>query len=345
MGSFDNKPKCSCIKCKKEFYVGMLNQHKISCDKKVEAEKERFKNLILNDDYVICPICNKKLLEINSDHLRTHNISKDDYDKQYPSFPRLSKKGKEGKNHFKGGVSEELSLKLKKSHTIEGYIEKYGEEEGKERYYLSKKRKSYSHTDEYYYERYGDEALSIKENHIKSKTITLENLIKKYGEEEGTKKYIKKVEKGRFARTLKGYQNRYGKEDGYLLWKERNDNHSRKISKTKHLEYYNKIDEYYFLIEKFSRLSYNYFIEEIDPFKQRSRQFHLDHRVSRCYGFVNKIHPVIIASKYNLEIKLASENCSKQEKIDLDPSILIEKVLNDEFYIKILKESDFDFNT
>ncbi len=51
-----------------------------------------------------CPICNKKLTQMNNTHLKTHNLTFDEFKKMYPSFPsrkiihRQSKMGDYHKN-------------------------------------------------------------------------------------------------------------------------------------------------------------------------------------------------------------------------------------------------------
>ena len=81
-----------------------------------------------NIDFIICPICNKKLKEINNAHLNIHNLTADQFDKHYPNNKRLSESV--DKNNFKN-LTKEISDKLKKSHTLENYINKYGDENGR----------------------------------------------------------------------------------------------------------------------------------------------------------------------------------------------------------------------
>jgi len=46
----------------------------------------------------------------------------------------------------------------------------------------------------------------------------------------------------------------------------------------------------------------------------KEESYHLDHKISQKYGFMNSILPEIIGSIYNLEFIDARMNCSKQEK-------------------------------
>jgi len=117
--------KVLCEHCSKEYYECIINNHKIKCEKKKIINEEKFKNQTINVDYVICPICNEKLKEINNVHLKYHNMTPPEFDKTYPNNKRISKKCLEKKNHFKN-LTEDMSNKLKYSHTIEAYIEKHG---------------------------------------------------------------------------------------------------------------------------------------------------------------------------------------------------------------------------
>lgn len=343
MSYFKDKPKCSCIKCKKEFFVGMLNQHTKSCDKLIEKDNTKFLNLVLWQDFVQCGICGKLLKENNNAHIiKLHNYSIAEYDLNYPNHPRISIKGKISKNNFVGGVSEELSNKLKYSHTLDGYIEKYGEDIGAIRYNASKTNKSYVKTKQSYKERYGDNWKDVYDNHNKSKGYNLEKYILKYGEIEGTLKYNKKCMTAGFRMTLDGYIERYGDIDGYLKWKDKNDLISQGNSRLDKNQV-NKIDEYYCMVNRLTRKIYDEFKYVIDPNNIRSVDFHLDHRVSKCYGFMNKIHPIYIASLYNLEMKSRHENCKKQEDNDMCPLRLQQSVDADRYYINIFNEYKFNF--
>lgn len=70
---------------------------------------------------------------------------------------------------------------------------------------------------------------------------------------------------------------------------------------------------------------YKTYIDIVDPLKLRGDNFHLDHKVSRVYGFMNKVHPKIIGDITNLEILSAHDNIAK----NLNNSIPISKLLED----------------
>lgn len=134
--------------------------------------------------------------------------------------------------------------------TLPFYIDKYGEKEGTSRYLEKNSKlsigaetlKRNGHSD--------DEIKAIREQHAKKSLITLESLIEKYGEEEGSKRYDIRIEKSKqtskrrkeywlnlgmteeqaelevknyqSTSTLEKYIMRYGEEDGYKKYKDVN---------------------------------------------------------------------------------------------------------------------------
>ena len=89
---------------------------------------------------------------------------------------------------FAFNIPQKISQSIKKKYALsEGlFIKKYGEEEGKRRWesYLEKQKITKSR--EYMINKYGENNVS-KIN--KSKSVNLDNLIKKYGEEEGKRRW------------------------------------------------------------------------------------------------------------------------------------------------------------
>jgi hypothetical protein len=65
-------------------------------------------------------------------------------------------------------------------------------------------------------------------------------------------------------------------------------------------------------------------INILENINLRSKDYHLDHMVSKCYGFNNKISPSIIGSIHNLKIISAHENLSKQKNCSIDISELLD---------------------
>ena len=82
---------------------------------------------------------------------------------------------------------------------------------------------------------------------------------------------------------------------------------------------YNK---YCMLVDKETRLSLQF--NQLQNMHQRGVDFHLDHMISKCFGFNNNILPYVIGSIHNLKIIPASENLSKQRKCSISLDQLIQ---------------------
>ena len=77
-----------------------------------------------------------------------------------------------------------------------------------------------------------------------------------------------------------------------------------------------------------SNKTYNLYKSEIDPNNLRGKMYHLDHKVSIIFGFINGISEEILSSKENLEIIPAKENMKKHGKC----SITLEELINDKLH-------------
>lgn len=104
----------------------------------------------------------------------------------------------------------------------ESFINKYGEEEGKKRWneYVEKER--YTKSFEYMCEKHGFTKESYEEFN-KSRACTLENMISRYGEKEGLKRWNAYVERQRYTTSKEYFIETYGEEEGLLKWEEFED--------------------------------------------------------------------------------------------------------------------------
>lgn len=288
-------------------------------------------NLILDIDYVICPICGKFFREINKDHLKLHNLTIKEYEKLYPNN-RISQKTRKQKDTLTSRMTEELSNKLKKSHTLEGYIEKYGKEEGLIKYNQRSENMRYAKTLDYCIEKYGEEGKKFFEENNRKKGLIFikENFIEKYGEERYN--YWRYTSK-----TYEGYVKKYGKEEGLKRWMVKNKN----ISKSHciiPLDLYEEYQQYKKMVSHYTNISITHFgLKNIEK-RGRKQYYDLDHKVSQSYGFLNKIDPMIIGSIYNLEIITRFDNNKKHEKCSMNPKKLIKLVEIDDFYQSMKNE-------
>ena len=319
------------------------NQNKKFCSPNCRARNSSQKKIIGIEgvDYVICKICGLKFKEINADHLFLHNISKECYDELYGN--RTSLKTKERKNTLERLLTPEFSKKLSYSHTINNYIEKYGEEKGVAKHKERNNNMQKCKTLEYYVEKYGEiiGTKKFKDTQLK-KAITIENLIKKHGEEVGTEKYNNWKIKQKNKNSIKYYIDKYGYEIGLEKWFKKNDKISEANSKIpKHMR--KKYTEYCYKVNKFSRISLQ--LHELENINLRGviNGYDLDHKVSKINGFKNNILPEIIGHISNLAIITMTENRKKQhnssEKIE-EITIKFEK---DKQYQDIIEKLHLEF--
>lgn len=97
--------------------------------------------------------------------------------------------------------------------TKEGYIERFGKEEGTKRWNSYCEKQSITNTFEYKQEKYGWTKEQFDEFN-KSRSCTLENFIKRHGQEEGVRKWNEYCEIQRYTTTLEYFQKTYGKAEG-----------------------------------------------------------------------------------------------------------------------------------
>lgn len=126
--------------------------------------------------------------------------------------------------------------------------------------------------------------------------------------------------------TLEQLKERYPND-----WFERHQKRIDKFRKTIGAtppELFNERDSYYAEVAKLTEISWLAFrghIENVDRY-ERCYAFHLDHKISKLYGFMNDIPPEIIGHPMNLALIPASVNMSKQDKCSQTLEILIEKI-------------------
>jgi len=126
-------------------------------------------------------------------------------------------------NIFKGLSVEEAEIESKNyysrnSNTLKNFIDKFGECDGRRRWDDYVKSQSVSNTFEYKRDKYGW-SLEDFERFNKSRSITIENMIGKYGVDIGTKKYEEYIEKQKYAGCkLEYFIEKYGEAKGTQIY-------------------------------------------------------------------------------------------------------------------------------
>lgn len=101
--------------------------------------------------------------------------------------------------------------------SLEGFIAKYGHEEGQKRWDQYCQKQSETNTFEYKRDKYGWTKEQFKE-YNRSRAVTLENLIKRHGQEEGTKIWEAYCERQRYTVSLEYFIKTYGEKEGRMIF-------------------------------------------------------------------------------------------------------------------------------
>lgn len=86
------------------------------------------------------------------------------------------------------------------------------------------------------------------------------------------------------------------------------------------------IESYYADVMKHTKLSTIIYADKIPNLHLRGRDYHLDHKYSIKMGFVNDVDPSIIGHWSNLEVLPATKNCSKGSKCSVELETLLETI-------------------
>ena len=108
-------------------------------------------------------------------------------------------------------------MKEKYAITEENLINKHGEEKGKEVYKKYCDKQAVTNTFEYKKEKYGWDEKDFKD-YNKSRSVTLENLINRHGEEEGLNIWKKYCDRQKYTTSLEYFIEKHGKEKGTEIY-------------------------------------------------------------------------------------------------------------------------------
>ncbi len=150
-----------------------------------------------------CQLCGKELIRITPTHLKKHNYTSKQYRNEFGNDSICSKENKKNQ-----GTS------------LEKMIKKYGKIEGTRKWEEYKNKQAETNTFEYKHKKYGWSKEQF-DAYNKSRAITFENLIKKYGEEEGTRKWEEyRIKQAYSGCKLFYFIEKYGKIEGTRKYKD-----------------------------------------------------------------------------------------------------------------------------
>lgn len=129
------------------------------------------------------------------------------------------KNGKEYQQAYPGAKVVDPDVAKKCAVTLKKLKEKYGDKEGQARWDEYRRKQSYTNSFEHKLKTKG---WTIEEfnNYNKSRSSTLENFVKRYGEEEGLIKWDIYCERQRYTTSIEYFKSKYGDKEGSVKWKE-----------------------------------------------------------------------------------------------------------------------------
>jgi len=212
-----------------------------------------------------------------------------DYDNLFKIINYSSPKIEIGKTHKPKTWNEYLKLLLKYNSLRHGiFLDKmifiYGKEDGIKKFDEYRERQAYTNTYEYKKLKYG---MSLDEYNIynKSRAVTLENLIKKYGEDEGRTKYNKYCERQAFTNTIEYFGEERYKKVNRLKSHTLNvyiQRYGEELGKIKLLEFF----ERNICINSYSKISQELFKKVENILTTKERQYLYYAQKNKEYGLL-----------------------------------------------------------
>lgn len=168
----------------------------------------------------------------------------------------------EYQQHYPGAKLVDDDLAKKQAITLENLQKKYGNQEGNIRWEKYREKQAKSNTFEYKNERYGWSKEQFDE-YNKSRSSTLENFIRRYGEENGICKWDEYCERQRYTNTLEYFTEKYGKKEGWRRYTETNQQKAHTIENVQKVHGCTFEEAVSMLASRASRLKFTSDLEQI----------------------------------------------------------------------------------
>lgn len=194
-------------------------------------------------------------------------------------------------------------IRNKNGRTLEDYQERYGLEDGYNRWVERNKKQSYRFSQNYYKNNFGKDWKIEYDKYLKSMDKTSKTaFINRYGEKKGIERYTQHLKKLSYCQSLEFYIDKYGDKIGQKRWEE------IKIKQTQNFNTgYSKISQELFwsLYEQlddkdrvyFAELNEEYKFYHTGDFKLLSVDFKYKNKIIEFYGDYWHANPNIFESK------------------------------------------------
>lgn len=127
------------------------------------------------------------------------------------------KNGTEYKKAYPDATLVDKELAKKTAVTLENLVKKYGKDEGQKKWNQYKKKQATSNTFDYKLKKHGWSREQFDQFN-KSRSVTLENLIKKYGEDEGLERFEVYCKRQQYTTSIEYFIEKYGEDEGEKKW-------------------------------------------------------------------------------------------------------------------------------
>lgn len=291
--------------------------------------------MIMNEKH-ICKICSAKIGQLQKHLTIRHNGKKlNDYLLEFKCGEEFNR------------INELLRAERSKNTpwSIEFYIAR-GKSEAEALAALNEKRKtrkkqrtSAATSEHWIAKGYTEESAQIRANQYRKdigSLPSLEKYIVRFGEASGNKKWQEYQDK--IANRQEKFLSRVSpvrNESKLIRWFKNSRTEHGPVNKQFS---YSDYDLYCDAVRTATKLSISVYGDEIDPGRTKlgiiygKNGYSLDHKFSKYGGFVNKIHPLVIGSRDNLQLISTTENSKKGQycSISLDEVKSYGTILTDE---------------
>ncbi len=160
----------------------------------------------VQNDKVQCKICGEWFKRITYTHLYGHFTTIQEYCQKFNLLP--------------ADLLSEKTKKLSNTASLQSWIRRYGQQEGRRKFNEYKQRQAYTNSFQYKKEKYGWTKQQFDE-YNKNRAVTLELCIKRHGIQQGTRIYQQYCNRQAYAgNKLQYFIQKYGKVEGQKIYEQ-----------------------------------------------------------------------------------------------------------------------------
>lgn len=171
------------------------------------------------------------------------------------------KNGREYQSEYPGAKLVDDDLAKRTAITLANLVAKYGNEEGERRWESYRNKQAKTNSYEYKRDKYGWTQEDF-DAYNKSRSVTLENLIARHGEEEGTARWQEYCQRQAYTNTLAYFVDKYGETQGKSRYEQICNQKSHTVENVQRVHGCSKQEALKILSERSHRLEHTSKIEK-----------------------------------------------------------------------------------